>query len=500
MSYTVNENDKKVMDENKEYIENIYPKMNSFLDKSSNDSKNFVKNYNLPTNMQFFQEIEKTSLRKSRIIISSKDRNLFSDELFSFRVRLYPEPHNNNNSPDTIGIHTNKKFKSIYSIRICNLTMPKYKFLNNATYTNLESGGIRSFPLNKTEIIKITLDNASKSDLMDGSSNELRKVFQYLVKETESDTTITYVNSSSYQYDQYQNKKNPMFCTYNAFQLSFKNQIFTDYFGTIETFTSHQNVFDKIFLPFFRFDFHEEIENIQNEEEKHRANEDIQQFFTTNNIFDPRLHYFDIYIIRTIDFYPYKAKFQVELDVSYPYNYVSIGDAILFRNCHLHAVKQKDHTTNLNDIFSGVNDMIFGTTINSDSSLRFFVSALYNESMQDISDENNLETLSDQRIHYIDLQFPPSISNATSGVYNFRKLVFGGDSTTQNISDTKMTILENNHLFNSTCVMPAALQNVPFLFNLSLQYETIVEVTEEEEFYLKNHAYHNYNTEDKIKN
>ena len=467
-------------------IETIYPSLNSFLDKSSNDSKQFIQSYNLPSNMQLYQEIQKTSFKKTRIIVSSKDRNLFSDDLFSFRVRLYPEPHNNNNLNDTIGIHTMKQFKSIYSIRICCLTMPKYKFLNNAIYTDLENGGVLNYPLKKNEIIKVSLDNASKSDLMDGSSNELRKVFQYLVKDTESESTITYVDTTAVLD---KNAKNPMFCTYNSFQLNFKNQIFTDYFGTMENFRSHQNVFDKIFLPFFRFDFNEEIENITNAEEKRQAKEDTENYFSTSNTFDSRLYYFDVYIIRKIEFYPYKAKFQVELDFSYPYSYVSIGDAIIFRNCHLHAVKEIENNI-LNDIFSGINDMIFGKSVTSDSSVRFFVSAIYNESMQDISDEMNLESFSDQRIRYIDLQFSPSIANTSAGVYNFRKLVFG-DLTGQNISDTKLTVLENDQSIESTTVMPSALQNVPFLFNLSLQHETIIEVTEEEEFYLKSHSYHN---------
>lgn len=480
-------NESKIINE-KQKMEYILPNSTSMLNRRSQDNENFRILQNIPKQMQLCQEISKTPLKKSTIVISTADRNLYSDQLFDFRVRLYPEAPGNFNDRNEIGIFTQRKYQNIYQINVIRIIAPRISVFTYGLYQNPENLSTKEYHYVDKEILKISIDNASKSELLDGSGIELRKISQYMIKDTSNDFSISYVPVNYHTNNKFTNNN-------NAFRLSVSSQSFLDYFTSTKTFENGGEIFNKIFLPFFRNDFSDAVNELSSQEMKtsnnvntkvlYQIENDIETFFDTNSSFDPRMFYFDIYVIRSLSFLPYRGKFLVELDISYPYNYIRINDALIFRNCFLTPTEITNAPIHLRDIYIGINDMIFNSSLSSDCALRFLVTDLFNESMETIFNELGVITSYDHRIRYIELLFPSMITTSANNVYSFRNLLFSSQEESIN---TQILIFRRDQYSNNLKhdIYPASFRKYPFLLNISLQMEYVLEVVEEEEYFIKN--------------
>lgn len=395
-----------------ESIEQIYSNYSytSYLDENSIERHNCMESFNLPNTLSLYENINSRS-KKSLILISSLQRQINSESLFSFRIRL----------SNTINSNLIRDYKHICNLNVLSVIFPKYKMF-------FEYNNIRLFDKN---VLKVSIDNCTENTYIDGTNYNL---FNILIKDSETENTVTYKNI-------YPMTRNTMFSP--SFEITFFNPIMKESFDytNINSINEAKSIFNNIFCSYFL--------NNHNLEDKKKY---VLYSKLLTKQFDIRLKHIDIYIIRSIKFNPMLSTFTIELDFTYPLNYILIGQSITIHNCQCNQNTDEPFIVEMNKLLQ--------------SNIHYVVT--------------NIESSSYLKV--IELGFPKIISSNVNSLYQYYELNNGKS----NINIKDIIIYEQLDTYNESIKdFSVLIQNYAYLFNISWQFEFLLEITQDEEFFLQ---------------
>lgn len=447
-------------------------------------------------------------IRRSNIFVSSADRNIATEPLFSFKLHLRSCVFASGNAEqgfvDPTNCHTLASFNNIRRVAINHAIVPAYAFWSRFRYLPIASPNTQPNAETRVTVEQTVKNNellyvgiAELEHILDGSSNDVRNFYQILHPNTFQSNSIHYtpcVIPSSF--------RQPVSDLAN---LSFT---FATEMSRRRSWEGNMNsVIRDVFIPMC---IDEEV-GVTNSQLPflRRLMSQVDKTYRQR-----RAMQYDVYFLRSVMVYPFEGILRVLFKHAIPEDYLQPGHLISFRNCRLDThsasfrglsektqttfrmlerylllqsnshVVQEVHRTRFvsDDVFDADEDSSLWQNEN-DSEVSAEVVALQ-QALQSLLLQSEQEG---QNVYYVDISLGKDIQNVCNTASTLMRAMEGRNEDTD---DTSVTAHAFYYSLPILVPLPAAAGEAtedptksamshPFLFNESLQFQFNLEVDHE---------------------